>query len=516
MLFIALFFFAFALFLLARIVRGIQAAWMGMVLFTFGCSLIGLVGLISRFSNYNLEVLDLPLDQPVWFWNLLERLSLYRLVRFRLWAGIGFIIAVVMFSLAYTSFRLKRQEKIVLGGTALMGFSMLWYYDPNHLFGLYQHSAALVHLPPYPTYMAWEARLLFYDRLFLVFTALILFYALFRIARFLLRCTILQKRIQAFFVGTGITVLSMLFLFLFCIGPGSIFNGQVMATTLLPLGRDYPFFNIAQLRIVPLAALAVLVGVGFSMRWYGFLGTFRIVTRDLDRQIHTANKAVRMALHAFKNQFLGVRMAMDMAEMSLSAIENPSVHETLTRIESAKSISEKALARLDVLQSQAQRLELHLRKLSWVKLWDQTKRHCSADLSNMELKEGIQSEKMDLWGDGEHLEAVLENLLQNAVEAISGKECSDNKPRIFVEIGEEYEWTYFRIRDNGPGIPRENLHRIFQPFFSTKPSHSNWGLGLAYCHRVIKMHGGYINVSSKPGEGATFEVVLRCRENLHA
>jgi signal transduction histidine kinase len=114
-------------------------------------------------------------------------------------------------------------------------------------------------------------------------------------------------------------------------------------------------------------------------------------------------------------------------------------------------------------------------------------------------------------GDREYLIAVLENLLQNAVDAMMGR---DTTPYIQVEIGCEFEWGYIRIKDNGLGISKENLRKIFSPFFTTKATKKNWGLGLAFCHRVINAHRGFLNIWTSPGNGTTVEVVMRCREKI--
>ena len=64
------------------------------------------------------------------------------------------------------------------------------------------------------------------------------------------------------------------------------------------------------------------------------------------------------------------------------------------------------------------------------------------------------------------------------------------------------------IRDNGDGIPPENLAKIFDPFFTTKPEGKGVGLGLAVSYGIIQAHGGDIEVKSPPGEGTTFTVWL--------
>jgi signal transduction histidine kinase len=70
------------------------------------------------------------------------------------------------------------------------------------------------------------------------------------------------------------------------------------------------------------------------------------------------------------------------------------------------------------------------------------------------------------------------------------------------------------IQDNGMGIPQKVLDKIFQPFFTTKPTGQGTGLGLSLSYDIIKAHGGEINVESKDGEGVLFIIRLPNEENL--
>ena len=64
------------------------------------------------------------------------------------------------------------------------------------------------------------------------------------------------------------------------------------------------------------------------------------------------------------------------------------------------------------------------------------------------------------------------------------------------------------ITDNGPGIPAHILDKIFQPFFTTKPTGQGTGLGLSLSYDIVKAHGGELKVETKEGEGTVFTIHL--------
>jgi signal transduction histidine kinase len=65
-----------------------------------------------------------------------------------------------------------------------------------------------------------------------------------------------------------------------------------------------------------------------------------------------------------------------------------------------------------------------------------------------------------------------------------------------------------RVKDSGPGIPRENQAKLFEPFFTTKPGGKGTGLGLSVSFGIIEDHGGTIRIESEVGHGATFKIEL--------
>ena len=65
-----------------------------------------------------------------------------------------------------------------------------------------------------------------------------------------------------------------------------------------------------------------------------------------------------------------------------------------------------------------------------------------------------------------------------------------------------------RITDNGNGIPQNVIGKIFQPFFTTKPTGQGTGLGLSLSYDIVKAHGGELSVVTTEGEGTTFTIQL--------
>jgi signal transduction histidine kinase len=105
-------------------------------------------------------------------------------------------------------------------------------------------------------------------------------------------------------------------------------------------------------------------------------------------------------------------------------------------------------------------------------------------------------------GDAEQLRRVLINLVGNALDALD--ESITAYPRIELRMGENLAGTevWVRIKDNGPGIDSDAVSQLFSPFYTSRVDGT--GLGLSISKKIIDAHGGDIEVTSAPGEGAEF------------
>jgi two-component system nitrogen regulation sensor histidine kinase NtrY len=111
----------------------------------------------------------------------------------------------------------------------------------------------------------------------------------------------------------------------------------------------------------------------------------------------------------------------------------------------------------------------------------------------------LEPESLQVTGDPRLLEQVLLNLILNAIQALDGH----MEPRIAISaMLDERGRTLIRVTDNGPGIVKDALERIFIPFFSTKKEGS--GIGLSLSRQIMRLHRGDLTVRSGPHQETTF------------
>jgi two-component system NtrC family sensor kinase len=106
---------------------------------------------------------------------------------------------------------------------------------------------------------------------------------------------------------------------------------------------------------------------------------------------------------------------------------------------------------------------------------------------------------------------VLINLYNNAFYAVSERRkqfAAEYTPAVLVATKKDNDKVVITVRDNGNGIPTKVVDKIFQPFFTTKPTGQGTGLGLSLSYDIVKAHDGEIKVQTKEGEGSEFIVQL--------
>ena len=118
-------------------------------------------------------------------------------------------------------------------------------------------------------------------------------------------------------------------------------------------------------------------------------------------------------------------------------------------------------------------------------------------------------EPVEMQGDGMRLEQIVVNLVENAIKYT-------DEGSVQVSVADEGEWAVFTVKDTGIGIPEESIEHLFERFYRVDKARSRstggTGLGLSITEKLVSLHGGSIEVKSKPGEGSTFTVQLPIKQ----
>lgn len=208
------------------------------------------------------------------------------------------------------------------------------------------------------------------------------------------------------------------------------------------------------------------------------------------------------AAHDLKTPLITIAHNVTFARMGQGDALTPETAECLDRVQSAAKGMQDLLARLSEVSIAGHATEP--RKLhSFRALVQSALRQLDGTLAERGAKVVIAEDLPDLYCQENGIVQVFLNLISNAIKYTP----TERTPRIEVGYRQRLDLGHVLfVRDNGVGIPEENLLDVFEPFrrLSTDPNTSGQGLGLSIVERTVALHGGQVWVESVPGEGSTF------------
>lgn len=217
----------------------------------------------------------------------------------------------------------------------------------------------------------------------------------------------------------------------------------------------------------------------------------------IEERINGAALSSSILIHGVKNQLLSSEILINSLK-ELDAVRGD--EETRAKMEQLSEINSFMLQRLNVLYRSFIKINTVFKVVSSKEL---------AELVREKLGPGLDFisytvEDVKLLCDIELLSEALYNIIRNAVEAT---EKLDERS-VDVTIRNLRAKVLITIKDNGKGIAKKERKNIFNPFFSTKNSQTNWGLGLSYANMVIRKHRGTIQFETTEGKGTVFLIDL--------
>jgi PAS domain S-box-containing protein len=219
--------------------------------------------------------------------------------------------------------------------------------------------------------------------------------------------------------------------------------------------------------------------------------------------------------HNFNNLLMGVRGHLSL--MSLDADKGNAVRERLKKmdklVESGTQLTSHLLGYAREGRYEVKTINLNRTIMETSDTFGMTKRQIKIHRNLAQDLSGIQA-------DQGQVEQVLWNLFVNAADAMpDGGELfistanatqEDMRGRLYVPKPGKY--VALTVTDTGHGMDKKTLARAFDPFYTTKGIGRGTGLGLSSAYGIVKAHGGYLDVESKPGSGTTFKVFLPATE----
>ena len=129
---------------------------------------------------------------------------------------------------------------------------------------------------------------------------------------------------------------------------------------------------------------------------------------------------------------------------------------------------------------------------------------------NIRIVRELDPEAGEMNAVPEDIGRVVLNLVSNACHAAGerGQTQRGHQPTMWLSTRRDGDTVEIQVRDNGNGIPEETMGKIFNPFFTTRPTTGGTGLGLSLSSDIVREHGGVISAESEPGEYARFTVRL--------
>lgn len=246
-----------------------------------------------------------------------------------------------------------------------------------------------------------------------------------------------------------------------------------------------------------------ILGLGSLLR---YTQTSLVSDRDevvLERKFDVARTGASVFVHSIKNQLLANRVLYKRIRAELQK-ETPDLEKVRAYSEGLCENNELLIGRSEELYRTVKAKSVRLVPVTLGRLEEITLDRFYKKYPDGRVRVMLDGE-IQVLADENYLSEALYNLLTNAWEATIGYE--EARPVELVSHQERL-YTVLEVRDHGPGIKAEEFKHIFEPFYSSKNSNFNWGMGLYHVRTIVRSHLGALRAENREEGGASFFVLL--------
>ena len=256
--------------------------------------------------------------------------------------------------------------------------------------------------------------------------------------------------------------------------------------------------------IVVVNVICAVLGLASILRYTQ--GTF-VNDRDevvMERKFDIARTGASVFVHSIKNQLLANRVLEKRLYQELDKPE-PDIAKLREGVEALHDANEMLITRSEELYRTVKSKRVQLVDVPLVQLAAATCERFYKKYPEGRVEVHV-SEHTEVLADLNYLSEALYNLMINGWEANLAANREDSP--VCLISHEERLWTVLEVKDNGTGIPHAEQKKIFEPFYSSKNSNTNWGMGLYHVRTIVRSHLGSLRIESEPGAGTSFFVLL--------
>jgi PAS domain S-box-containing protein len=236
------------------------------------------------------------------------------------------------------------------------------------------------------------------------------------------------------------------------------------------------------------------------------------VAHEIGNPLNALHIHLQLMERELKKLRSGVERAPGAGAKSRSAtlVTEVDAAESARRLEQYLAVAKGEINRLDYIVTQflqaIRPAPAQLKPASLNEVVEKTLDLLRPELENRSLHVRLKLARQLPWApiDATQIQQVLVNLIKNAMQATT------KGGTLTLQTGEGSAGVWFSVSDTGGGIPQEQINRIFEPFYTTKKKGT--GLGLMIVQRIVRAHGGRIDLESHVGRGTTFRIWLPLRE----
>ena len=224
----------------------------------------------------------------------------------------------------------------------------------------------------------------------------------------------------------------------------------------------------------------------------------------IQKKMDMASKSLSVFVHGMKNQLLASKILISKLQKELEN-ENVDKEALKKNTELLENVNKSIISRMDTIYRSIRTEQLTLMPVLCSEVVEKSSEMFKAKYPDSKLNIKL-CQNTYILADTAHLCEAIYNILTNAYENML--EAGKEDEALSINLKKERLYITFELKDSGTGMSKKTQKKIFEPFYTSKNTNNNWGLGLYYVKQIVKNHFGILRLESKEGVGTSFFISI--------